>query len=235
VYMLCIETSKILQTQQQRLRQLQWTNGEANLDTDFSRLAGECCVSAWKIIQQNNTDYNNIDITCNNPDITILFEYPDHSQVVKKIELKSSKRGKMPGSTIKSLNINQPLIFCLRPNNDTKMYKIRCGQYHIAMGDSNCDLFQDRTPRPCINFNKMTDIDSSKPYEHKEKNYWIDHYAKCALHRIDNNTNISSWQDDMVRKMKQKIIQDYLASNTLDQIQLHKVEVQMSNCKISFI
>jgi hypothetical protein len=64
---------------QQRLRQLRWTNGEANLDTDFSRLAGECCVSAWKIIQQNNTDYNNIDITCNNPDITILFEYPDLS------------------------------------------------------------------------------------------------------------------------------------------------------------
>jgi len=51
----------------------------------------------------------------------------------------------MPGSTIKKLDINQPLIYCLRPSSEEDKYIIKCSQYHTAMGDSKFDLFQDRT------------------------------------------------------------------------------------------
>ena len=62
--------------------------------------------------------------------------------------------------TIKKLDINQPLIYCLRPTNETDSYKIKCSQYYSAMGDSDTALFQDRTPRPFISFDKMNKLDN---------------------------------------------------------------------------
>ena len=56
------------------------------------------------------------------------------------------------------LDINQTLIYCLRPTNKSEPYKLKCSQYHSAMVDNtNIDLFQDRTPRPIINFDNMKD------------------------------------------------------------------------------
>ena len=83
------------------------------------------------------------------PDINCIFD--GDIQVTHKIELKSSKTNVMPGSTIGKLDINQPLIFCNRTT-----YEVQCGQYHTAMGDSDIDLFQDRTPRPSLNFTKLS-------------------------------------------------------------------------------
>ena len=50
----------------------------------------------------------------------------------------------MIGSTIRKLDINQPLIYCLRPNNTEGIYKIRYSQYHSAMGESDLDTFQNQ-------------------------------------------------------------------------------------------
>ena len=43
----------------------------------------------------------------------------------------------MPGSTIKKLDINQALIYCLRPSPPSEEYIVRCSQYHNAMGESD--------------------------------------------------------------------------------------------------
>ena len=98
-------------------------------------------------------EYRDITITCEIPDTT--FTYPNGSTTKHKIELKSSKSKTMPGSTIKKLDINQPLIYCLRPSPLSEEYIVRCSQYHNAMGESDTELFQDRTPRPFISFEKM--------------------------------------------------------------------------------
>lgn len=226
MYILCIETTKLLQLEQEKLNNIQWVNGEANIDTEYSQLACECCCNAWDIIKQDK--HRSINIHCENPDITIKFIYPDGSTIGKKIELKSSKRNKMPGSTINTLDINQPLIYCLRPSKHNNIYKIRCAQYHVAMGDSSFnDLFQDRTPRPLINFAKMNDIPTA--FELKEKAHWITHYADCALHRINDTSLQKSWQDDLVKNIKLKVIQEYLMSNTIEEIETEKLALQMTN------
>ena len=139
----------------------------------------------------------------------------------------------MCGSTIKKLNINQPLIYCLRPSIKSCLYKIRCSQYHNAMGESNTDLFQDRTPRPFINFKKMNEIDNILPFESKDKHCWIDHYAKCALNRTNgNNSCHNSWQDDMVKIMKKKIIEEYIRNTSTDQFLIDKITLQIENINI---
>lgn len=233
VYTLCVYTTRVLKEQQNKLQKIKWTDGESNLDTEYSILACDCCSNAWNIIKQQYPEYSKINIVCNIPDINITFIYPNDTHVNKKIELKSSKNLKMPGSTIKKLDINQPLIYCLKPQNITDEYKIRCSQYHNAMGESNIDLFQDRTPRPCINFEKMKDINDVLPFENKEKKSWIEHYAKSALNRIDESAQCQhSWQDDMVKIMKKTFIDDYLKNTSIEQIEVDKMTLQLENTNI---
>jgi hypothetical protein len=234
VYELCIETTKILKGKQDALKNIKWTNGEANIDTEYSELACQCCTLAWETIKQKSPKYSGICITCEIPDINITFSFPDGRNEKHKIELKSSKSTKMPGSTIKNLNINQPLIYCLRPTNNSDAYKIRCSQYHSAMGDSNIDLFQDRTPRPFINFERMSDIDDNiSSFQSKDKHCWIMHYAKCAINRIDGTHSIQkSWQDDMVKIMKKHFIDEYIRNTSTEQFQLDKLNSQVENARI---
>ena len=49
----------------------------------------------------------------------------------------------MTGSTIRGLNINQTLIYCLRPSKASEEYIVRCSQYHNAMGESDSDGLSD--------------------------------------------------------------------------------------------
>jgi hypothetical protein len=184
IYELGIETTKKINERQDELNNIRWTDGESNLDTEYSTLACNCCTAAWKVIKTKHPEYVGIEIVCEIPDITITFKYPNRRKTKHKIELKSSKNIKMPGSTIKNLDINQTLIYCLRPSTDSDTYVVRCSQYHVAMGDSDTDLFQDRTPRPSINFEKMNDVNNVTPFINKNKNDWIEHYAKCALERL---------------------------------------------------
>lgn len=116
-----------------------------------------------------------------------------------KIELKSSKTYLIPGSTIGKLDINQPLIYCHRPINNEKIFEIRYGQYFNAMGDTDIDLFQDRTPRPSLNFTKLfTTNHPTIYYIDNKKDEWVSHYGVCAVNRLKRKVT-SSWQDHLTK------------------------------------
>jgi hypothetical protein len=255
IYELGIETTKLLSTKQKELHNIRWNYGESNIDTEYSQLACNCCEKSWIYIQNKYPEYENVHIKCNIPDINITFIYPTNTTTSHKIELKSSKNTKMPGSTIKNLDINQILIYCLRPihpkiqskqknntnnytnrtenitntNNYTNnnIYQFKCSQYFSAMGDNNIELFQDRTPRPIINFDKMNTINNIKPYVKKNKNDWIDHYARCSLKRIDSTSTCKySWQDDMIQTIKNLIINDYIRNTTTEEFNQQKISIK---------
>ena len=231
IYELGVETAKLLNENQNKLAIITWSDGEANIDTEYSKLACEYCKVAWNKLQEKYPEYCNINVTCIIPDINLTFIYSNGKTVERKIELKSSKSKRMPGSTIKNLDINQPLIYCLRPTSDSETYKVRCSQYHSAMGDSNVDLFQDRTPRPGINFEKMKDINEIVPFVKKDKDCWIEHYANCGLNRIkDSNTCQKSWQDDMIKLIKKKILDEYITNTSQEQFFKDKELVTKNIC-----
>ena len=235
IYQLAIKTARILTTKQYELRNITWSDGESNPDTGFSELACTVCKDAWNKMKINNPDFTEIDITCSKPDITIVATYPDKSSTKHKIELKSSKSTKMPGSTINKLDINQAMIYCLRPHTETEAYHLKCSQYYSAMGSSNIDLFQDITPRPSINFEKMNELDNTLPFDRRDKNDWILHFANCGLKRIEKTTVCNpSWQDDMIKIMKKKIIEEYIMNTTEEQFRLDKkMSSQVENINIS--
>ena len=68
--------------------------------------------------------------------------------------------------------------------------------------------------------------------ENKEKNSWIDHYAKCAINRINDPNCKYSWQDDLVLKIKNLIIEEYLIKNTIDEIKKDKLILQKNNINL---
>ena len=230
VYILSIETTKILIENQEALQKIQWTNGESNIDMEYSLLACDCCEKAWDNLKEDYPEYLDVIIKCSAPDIKIDFIFPS-GMVRKDIELKSSKNTKMLGSTIKNLDINKPLIYCLRPKNNDDMYKIRCSQYHNAMGENDCDLFQDRTPRPPINFERMPEYLMCENYVKKEKNIWIEHYAKCAIIRLSQKCQYS-WQDDFIKIIQKKTIIDFIKNTTPTEFENMKLLQDISNLKI---
>ena len=208
------------------LKNINWTDGESNLDTEYSKLACICCTQAWNNLKKKYLEYSDINIRCEIPDINITFIYPKGNTSNDKIELKSSKHKKMPGSTIKKLDINQTLIYCLRPSKESEPYQLRCSQYHSAMGKTNIDLFQDRTPRPFINFNKMNKVFHDNHYLIKDKDCWIEHYANCAIKRIEKTTKCQkSWQDDMIKIIKNQIIKDYIKNTSLTKFKKDKLNL----------
>ena len=206
-YDLAIETTKLLNQKQNELSNIIWSEGEANIDIGFSKLACKTCLEAWNKNKKKYKVYDEVRLECDIPDINLVFYDKYDRKLKSKIELKSSKdkNKRIPGSTIGKLDINQPLIYCLRGKN--KKYEIRCSQYHNAMGKNDLELFQDRTPRPYINFNKMK---YPNEYKNVQKNDWIKHYSKCALNRLDNNKN-SSWQDYLVKD----IISEFIKKTTI--------------------
>ena len=233
VYELGIETTKQLNEKQDKLKSIKWNDGESNLDTEYSELACEFCMSAWDEIKRKQQEYREIDIRCEIPDINITFKYPNGKKNKQKIELKSSKSKKMPGSTIRKLDINQTLIYCLRPSVASEPYIVRCSQYHTAMGESDFDLFQDRTPRPIINFEKMSDADNIAPFIVKDKDDWPEHYIKCALKRVAEPEKCKgSWQDVMIKRLKKRIIDDFVRDTSIEEFQTYKNSLQVENTNI---
>ena len=231
VHELGIETKKILNERQDEFKKIRWQNGESNLDTGYSNLACRCCEEAWNTIMKlKDPKYSETKIKCEIPDINITFTYLDGSTSKHKIEIKSSLSKTMPGSTIRRLNINQTLIYCLRPSKPSDPYIVRCSQYHNAMGESDTEVFQGRTPRPVINFKRMSD---EVPYITKDKNDWVTHYAQCALNRIEETTECQhSWQDDMIKILKKKIIDDYVRNTSEQQFQIDKLSLQVENTHV---
>ena len=225
VYELAIITSRLINNKIDELGKIEWTNGESNLDSGYSKLACNCCEEAWNEYILKYKEFRGIRIKCTIPDINIVFEYPNKKKIIeKKIELKSSKNSKMPGSTIRKLDVNQPLIYCLRSENPLK-FETRCSLYHQAMGESDLELFQDRSPRPCINFEKMNKNGMEMDFEIKKKECWIDHYAKCAINRINHKKKYKSWQDHMIRKIKKNLLEEFIKTTSIDKFKEIKEEI----------
>ena len=202
-------TNKLTEKQEQ-LKQCKWTDGESNTDTDFSELACKCAEEAWVYLKQKYQLFSMINMKASIPDINCTFT--KNGNTIKflknKIELKSSKNHVMPGSTIGKLDINQPLIYCYRPKNADHPYEIRYGQYHTAMGESDIDLFQDRTPRPQLNFTKLFPCSQNEIiYSNKKKDAWVLHYGKCAVNRLNNSVSYS-WQDSLTKSILYEALQN---------------------------
>lgn len=217
VYHLAIKTAINLSNQHSSLICIDWTDGESNLDSGFSQLACVCCEQAWaSIIQEEHPEFGHIQIECSSPDINCVFTESDSVVFRSKIELKSSISNSIPGSTINKLDVNQPVIFCLRPQNKHGSFSFRSSQYHVAMGESDLDVFQDRTPRPRINFDKMPELHNYAPYISVPKSKWIDHYACCAVNRLSSDCR-PSWQDELILKVQRITIQHFIDSTSTDQ------------------
>jgi hypothetical protein len=90
IYALGNETTKKLNERQEELERIVWKDGEANLDTEYSKLACECCKIVWYEMKRKYPEYSEIEIICEIPDINITFIYPSGKKK-QKIELKSSK------------------------------------------------------------------------------------------------------------------------------------------------
>jgi hypothetical protein len=213
-------TNKLTEKQEQ-LKMCKWTDGESNTDTDFSELACKCADDAWECVKQKYQLFSMITMTASIPDIILTFS--KNGKTIKipknKIELKSSKSRIMPGSTIGKLDINQPLIYCYRPTNRDNPYEIRYGQYHTAMGESDIDLFQDRTPRPQLNFTKLFSSSQIEIiYSNKEKDEWISHYGKCAVNRLKKSVSYS-WQDTLTKNILYEALRNIETMDDLRKLQ----------------
>lgn len=205
-------TGQILQNKQPELGKTVWKVSESNTDQGFSQLASSCCLEAWVQIQKEQPLYKNTTLDVYIPDINLIFNHK--GQVIYgKIELKSGLSQEIPGSTIMDLDVNQPTIFCLRPKKGSE-YKIRYSQYYSSMILTENDCFQDRSPRPKISFNKMTECDTPLDYVKKEKMDWNPYYAKCALTRVVNNLN--SWQDTFTREIKELSKEDFIKTTSVE-------------------
>jgi hypothetical protein len=218
------KTAQIIAKNQEALGKVKWTDGEANTESGFSAIACRCCVEAWDSVKGLFPDLAHLSLTADSPDVTITLWNGAEMFAKGKIELKSGKANAIPGSTILSLDINQPVIFCRRyeaKKTGKKTFVIRYGQYHASFGESEYDTFQNRSPRPIVNFLKMMDVDTPVVFTEKEKNDWISHYAACALNRLvplPDGAVRDTWQEDLVNA----IIKEFVKRTSVEEFSRRK-------------
>ena len=204
------KTAQLLVTAQEELKNVKWKDGEANLDTGYSILACSMAQNAWAVIQQHEPDLVAIEMVATPPDINCTFSMTNattgqRSPIAShKIELKSSNGSNtIPGSCIGTMDINQCVIFCKRHKSPNVVHDFSWGQLHQLYNLTNDRaLFQDRTPRPQANFDRLySPNDLPQQYQEKPQlDDWIAYYAKCAVNRAHAGEN-HSWQDTLVRQI----------------------------------
>jgi hypothetical protein len=198
------ETCKLLNTKKNELLKLNWQTGESNTDIDFSNLSKKCCEIAFS----NINDINELKLKISVPDLKLEFIY-NKNTYYKKIELKSTKsiNSKIPGSMIKSLDPNTWTIMCYRAQKENEV-EVRYGRYFIGMEVSPFEKFQDRSPRPSLNFIKFQKYNETPKISTTSisKNFWKD-YAKAAIKRILEPQQ-HSWQDDLVKEIIKLVLKN---------------------------
>ena len=197
-----LTASKIKDSQDQ-LNQISWHKGESNTDLEFSELAKEKCIESFNEINTNK----NLSLEVKVPDLLLIFKKGNVRENFK-IELKSTKSndGSVPGSMIMTLDPNMWTIFCLRKNDE---FHIRYGRYYLGMSRGSYDLFQDRSPRPRLQFENYQNI-AEEPIlkETTVDKSFYKHYAKSAVNRVLNPNGRGSWQDDLVKEIIRIVITD---------------------------
>lgn len=197
-------TAKLLQSAQNELSEVNWQDGESNTDSGYSMVARRKFAEAFDELVKDQT---NIKLVSNKaPDITYRMLI-NGEELVGKIELKSCKSdskdvGVIPGSTIRDLDWNVWVIFCRR-SSDNKNFEFRYGRYFLGIDIKPTELFQDRSPRPRISWNKYQLLDEEpKLGKLNQDDDWIKKYAQAAVNRISGEYNVdSSWQDTLVREI----------------------------------
>jgi len=191
-------TADLLCNDQAGLKSCKWQDNESNPDTDFSNLSRDKCTKALQEIM--STLKKEIKIQIETPDLLITF----NDVYKRRIELKSTKssNGKMPGSTIGKKDWNEWVIFCHRSDNLNDFFEIRYGRYYEGLKPSDYELFQDRTPRPSLNFNQFHKPEYSEliPKIEKQEDFYKN-YATCAINRVLGTPPNKSWQDDLVKEI----------------------------------
>ena len=215
------KTAQILSSKQNELKQIQWADGEANLDSQFSKLACLCTNHAFLILKKSYNQLAKFSLNCSPPDISMILMGEEGERLEYKIELKSSKSRVILGSTIRNLDINQSLIFCLRPTEEDGEYMVKCDQYFNAIRISEVDTFQDRTPRPRISWDMM---DEGREYERRDKGDYIEQYSCAALRRLENGIN-SSWQDLLVASIKDKVVREFIEKTDVREFRRLRKEI----------
>ena len=196
------EICVLLNKNNYELKKIIWNDNESNIDSGFSKIAKKYCELAYS---KFNFPYK---LRIDTPDVLLTFK-KNNFEISKKIELKSTKSrdGILPGSTLMKLDPNIWTIICKR---DTKLntFEIRYGRYYNGMQFSNHETFQDRSPRPNINFNKFQKSDEEPNIIKTEavSNFW-ENYAESAIERVLNPLS-HSWQDDLVKAIIRKVIKN---------------------------
>jgi len=182
------------------------------------------CQKFEEVFYQSNRRNINI-LETKIPDIQITFNDDENNEFRRKIELKSckGKKGKdsgvIPGSTIKSLDLNTWVIFCRR-SSDNSSFEFRYGRYFLGIPPGEIGLFQDRTPRPRLiwkNYQQASESPNTELIEHDKS--WIRAYAEAAFERVfeegSDKKRKGSWQDDLVREIIRKAILENISLEDL--------------------
>jgi len=71
-------------------------------------------------------------------------------------------------------------------------------------------------------------------FKYELKQNWIQHYAKCALNRIDTNIQCQiSWQDKLILEIKNNIIKDFIKNTSIEDYKELKTTILLENLKIN--
>jgi hypothetical protein len=196
------ETCVILNNNQYSLKKLSWSEGENNKDMPFSNLAKKCCLEAFNKIN----DIDDLTLEISIPDLKLKFQQKK-IKIEKKIELKSTIKTIIPGSARSKFDPNIWTIFCQRGK---EKFKLRYGRYFLGMKISDHETFQDRSPRPKLNFEYFQehteDPKVEKINEDMNLKFW-QQYAKTAINRVINPKN-HSWQDDLVKEIIKEVLKN---------------------------
>lgn len=207
--------------EQEGISRITWTNGESNLDSEYSALACRYAEEEWSKIRKECSIFENVEMKASHPDITCRFFDKEQNSPLcppQKIELKSSMNTSLPGSTSRNLDVSIPIIYCLRPSNkkqrSSNIFHFECGQYIDSMLErGEYDMFQDRSPRPRISFTSLQNV-SHKGF--KDARFPFDdyllHLATCSLKRIHSSHRKcvkSSWQDSLVENIVQLLLKTF--------------------------
>lgn len=120
----------------------------------------------------------------------LYLEISDGEQVYyQSLELKSTKKNKIPGSSINQIDTTEWVIFVKRGESD---FEIATGYYlHILTGKLP---FPDRAPRPIVAYNTLVDWN-------KENRTVNNHKLTIALPAIDKQIeHLVDWQDSLANE-----------------------------------
>lgn len=198
------QTCQKLNKNKKELKNLNWHSGESNTDLDFSNLSRSYCEQSFNEFKESKQ----IELEISIPDLNLTFKDSKNKNYKTKIELKSTKsvNGKIPGSTVMNLDPNVWTIMCYRSDNNKT--EVRYGRYYLGMDISEDEKFQDRSPRPSLNFfkfQKYTEDPNMKKVT-KDESFWKK-YATSAIRRVLKPTN-HSWQDDLIKEIIKEVLKN---------------------------